>query len=109
MKGRKSDWDEGEEAHFEYHCLESMDSGDADLWLRSHQTVKVLGEAEWEKEWGEGKSITERIEAGMPKLYRIRFNDGHEGKAYEDELYTSPEHWVRDDPPAGRLDEIESS
>jgi hypothetical protein len=45
----------------------------------------------------------------MPKLYRIRFNDGHEGTAYEDELYTSPEHWVRDDPPAGRLDELESS
>jgi hypothetical protein len=50
MKGRKSDWDAGEEAYFEYHCLESMDSSDADLWLRSHQTVEILGEAEWEKE-----------------------------------------------------------
>jgi hypothetical protein len=109
MEGRKSHWSPGERAWFEYHCFESMDSEDADMWLRSHQRVEVLREGEWEKEWGEGKTIQDRMEAGMPKTYRIRFSDGHEGTAFEDELYTTPEHWHRDDPPSDRLDQLKPS
>lgn len=98
--GRKEHWEPGETAFFEYHCLESMDSNDSDLWLRSHSKVEVFGEADWEKEFGEDKTIEQRHEAGMPKVYRVRFSDGHEGAVFEDELYTSAEYWHRDNPPA---------
>lgn len=77
-----------------------MDSSDSDLWLRSHSKVEVLGEANWEKEWGQDKTIEERMEAGMPKVYRVRFPDGHVGGVFEDELFVSREYWYRPDPPA---------
>lgn len=98
--GRKEQWKSGEEAWFEYHCLESMDSADSDLWLRSHSKVEILGEVDRENEWGQGMTIQQRMETGVPKRYRIRFSDGHEGVCFEDELFTSKKHWYRPDPPA---------
>lgn len=98
--GRKEHWESGETAWFEYHCLEAMKSNDWDLWLRSHSEVEVLGESDWEEEFGQDKTIQERAEAGMPKMYEVRFSDGHIGHVFEDELFTSPKHWNRDDPPS---------
>jgi hypothetical protein len=85
-------------ACFEYRCYKSIESNDSDLWARSHQKVTVLGEADWEKEIGEDMSQTERIEVGVPKMYRVRFEDGHEGDACEDELLTGP-NGTRPHPP----------
>lgn len=93
----KGEWEEGERALFEYRCYEGVDSSDSDLWARSHQTVTILGEADWEEDIGKDMTQTERIEAGVLKVYRIRFEDGHEGTAYEDELLTAPS-WSRPHP-----------
>src|SRR5262249_23183618 len=41
--GGKEDWHPGEQAHFEYHCLESSESPGAQLRYRSHRQVTVLG------------------------------------------------------------------
>jgi hypothetical protein len=107
--GRKEHWQcrenlpkhaPGEKAYFEYHCFESMESSDSDLWLRSHSAVEVIGEGNWEKEIGQDMTAQERAEAGVPKTYRVQFSDGYEGEVWEDELYTSPQHWHRDDPPS---------
>jgi hypothetical protein len=97
--GRKEHWNPGEEAWFEYHCFESMDSDDSDLWLRSHSKVEVLSEADWEKELGQNKTIQERLEAGIVKVYQIQFPDGYRGDCFEDELFTEREYWYRPDPP----------
>ena len=35
--GWRDEWPPGTVAWFEYHCQESDDSDDADLWYRSHQ------------------------------------------------------------------------
>lgn len=98
-KGRKEHWEPGETAHFEYHCYESMDSQDSDLWLRSHSKVKILGMADWEEEIGKDMTVQERVEEGILKVYQVRFADGHEGEVLEDELYSDPEYWHGDDPP----------
>lgn len=94
--GHKESWAEGEVAHFEYHCLESLESADAHLWLRSHQTVTVLGRGTDEDFGG---TFEERAEEGMPNLYRVQFADGHKGDVFEDELLTGPEWYHRPDPP----------
>jgi hypothetical protein len=96
--GLREAWDQGDQAQFEYHCYEGHDSADAQLWYRSHQVVTVLFEDESDA-W-EGSTYDERAEAALPKVYRVRFADGFEGTAWEDELLTSVEHFYRPDPPA---------
>ncbi len=96
----KEHWHPGEEAWFEYHCLESNKSNDAELWHRSHQEVTVLGvEGPPNAEPWEGTTWHERADAAMPKTYRVRFPDGHEGAAWEDELMTDRAGFYRPDPP----------
>lgn len=95
--GAREAWQPGDRAWYEYRCLESDDSADAELWHRSHQQVTVLGRAADEDFSG---TFLDRAEVACPNVYRIRFPDGYEGDAVEDELLTSPEHYDRPDPPA---------
>ena len=94
----REQWEVGESAWFEYHCWESLESADAELWLRSHQRVVVVGEAEHDG-WP-GSTREERTEAGQPKVYTVHFADGFEGDATEDELMTSRAAFERPAPPA---------
>jgi hypothetical protein len=88
------------ELWYEYHCNESHDSPDAPLWYRSHQRATVI-------EMADGQEFldmtqAERAESGHPLTYRVRFKDGFEGVAYEDELIADPKDFCRPDPPAPR-------
>lgn len=70
-------------AFFEYHCWESEDSADAEIWRRTHQRVDVLrlltpNESDYE-------------------MYRVRFADGHEADVFADELMNSPKKYERPD------------
>jgi hypothetical protein len=95
----KNEWKPGEESFFEYHCWQSHDSEDAELWYRSHQPVTVVEKAfdptevEDKFKLEKGLSVKERLEAGRPKQYRIRFEDGYEDIAWEDELMTDPRYY----------------
>ncbi len=85
---------------FEYHCNESHDSGDAQLWYRSHRRVRVIGI----KERGQGKDCIERAENGCPRVYRVRFlHDGFEGDVFEDELLLTKSEFERPNPPQPRV------
>lgn len=75
----------GTTVFYEYHCAQSHDSGDAELWYRSHQEAIVLAVAEP----GFGDTPEERGDNGQPTVYRIRFGDGYEDDAFEDELLDS--------------------
>lgn len=97
-EGRKQRWEPGERAHYEYHCYESPESQDADLWYRSHRPVTV-GERDTNGA-PESWSAEHRSEGGNPHTYKIRFDDGHEGTAFEDELLVHPKHYSRPDPPS---------
>lgn len=88
--GVKDDWTPGEIAYFEYHCNRQHGSADAELWYRDQQQVLVLGDDDYDKV-PELDTMEKRGEAGMPRVYRIRFSDGHEGSAVEDELLIGAE------------------
>lgn len=94
---RQETWLPGEVAWFEYHCNESNESPDAPAWYRSHQQVTVLNLEEPGS--GSFSSAAERGEAGDPVTYRVRFADGLEWSAFEDELFTSQEGFHRPSPP----------
>ena len=83
---------------FEYHCLEDHQSSDAHLWYRSHQQIEVIGIDECEPEFLK-MTEQERYEDGCMLVYRVRFNDGFIGTAWEDELLSNPSEYVRPDPP----------
>lgn len=85
----------GEQMWFEYHCFESEKSCDKHLWKRSHQLVNILDISEM----GGGDTMYERLNNGEPRVYRIEFDDGLVGDAFEDELMLSPEEFIRPDPP----------
>lgn len=85
----------GKQMWFEYHCFESEQSCDKHLWKRSHQIVNVLDISEM----GGGDTMIDRLENGEPRVYRIEFEDGLVGDAFEDELMLSPDEFVRPDPP----------
>lgn len=90
----KDSWEPGEQAHYEYHCLQSPDSSDYHLWQRSHQPVQVLGPSPNAEDFSdEYPTLKERGDEGVPKLYRVKFGDGHEDDAWEDELLTHPGHF----------------
>lgn len=97
--GYRNQWQPGAEAWFEYHCWESEDSNDADLWHRSHQKVTVVAEYECDGQREYLPTFEDRCEAGMPLTYGVRWSDGHQGAVWEDELLTGPEHYYRPDPP----------
>jgi len=94
--GWKDEWKPGETANYEYHCYEGHDSSDAHLWYRSHQPVTVVSIEESDES---GDTMEERTDSGQVRVYRIRFADGFEATAWEDELLTDPQHWSRPDPP----------
>ena len=90
----------GQVLYFEYHCEESHDSADAELWYHSHQKAAVLGMVQ-----NDGvlvHSFKERCDCGHPLVYRVRFSDGYEGAACEDELCDSESEYCRSDPPLPR-------
>lgn len=82
---------------FEYHCWESPDSSDAEIWYRSHQQVTVIGVADCEPI--AYTSLVERGESGMVFVYHVRFSDGLEWDVFEDELCSTPDHFCNPDPP----------
>ena len=85
----------GDVCWFEYHCNESPNSADAELWYRSHQKVKILKlDAK-----GYGKTKQERGDNGHPAVYKIQFGDGFKGGAFEDKLVDSTSEFYRPDPP----------
>lgn len=90
----------GTECWFEYHCWESLKSADAALWLRSQQMVTVVechnpGEAEGP----ECDTYGKRVETADMLEYTIRFVDGFEGRAIEDELLATRDEFCRPAPP----------
>lgn len=105
MAGVREHWMPGDRAHFEYHCNESHDSPDAQAWYHSHRPVTVVEHASdygpddpndpWSK-----MTYDDRAEAGMPKVYHVRHEDGFEHHAFEDELVDGPEDYYRPDPPS---------
>ena len=85
---------------FEYHCYESPNSCDAEIWYRSHQKVKVIGVSEWsydDKEW--------RQEDGNPRVYLVEWEDGFQYDVFEDELMESPNEFYRPSPPKRKIQE----
>ena len=85
---------------FEYHCYESPESCDAEIWYRSHQKVKVIGVSEWsydDKEW--------RQEDGNPRVYLVEWIDGYQYDVFEDELFESPNEFYRPSPPKRKIQE----
>lgn len=89
--GTKNRWLKSEQAWFEYHCNRAHDSGDAQVWYRSHQPVTVLGVSSP----GGGRTLAQRISDGEPRVYRIRFRDGLIWDAFEDELVTDRRYLQR--------------
>ncbi len=87
----------GQALYFEYHCLESSLSHDAELWYHSHQRVTVIG-FEANDGWDIVK-LVDREETGHLIAYSVRFSDGFVGCAIEDELLDSEEEYYRPDPP----------
>lgn len=95
--GHREQWQPGDTAWFEYHCLEAAESPDAPVWYRSHQRVTVLSLDR--NDAPASSTFTERSTDGTPYTYRVRFSDGLEWDVFEDELFTGPEHFQRPDPP----------
>lgn len=91
-------WNPGDKALFEYHCYEGHDSSDAELWYRSHSSVTVCGlDPQADNEPGDGYAW--RMEQGLPLVYLIRFEDGEQFSAWEDELLTDARGYERQAPP----------
>jgi hypothetical protein len=91
--------------YFEYHCWESDRSCDAELWHRSQQPVSVLSletAPHLNEDGALAMTARQRSEEGMPLAYRIRFADGFEHDATEDELVPDPRWYEREPPPARR-------
>lgn len=85
----------GKEFWFEYHCFESHSSCDVKIWYHSHQRTTVLSISEP----GNGHTPEERADSGEPRVYKVKFSDGFEADAFEDELMDSPDEFFRPDPP----------
>lgn len=85
----------GKELWFEYHCDESPSSADYQMYLHSHQKCKVIEIVEL----GGGDTSLERGDNGEPRVYKVKFEDGYEWVAFEDEIMDSPDEFERPDPP----------
>lgn len=97
----------GDTLWFEYRCWESHESQDAQLWYRSHQRVTVLRLAPNDSYYPEDgvtpiPSFIDRMEAGAPIVYTVKFADGFVGDATEDELLDDASEFCRPGPPAAR-------
>ena len=90
---------------FEYHCWESPESCDAELWYHSHQKVLVLKCVEK----GYGKTFDTRIENSHLRHYKIRFSDGYEHEAVEDELMLFKRDFYRPSPPRLKREEKQNA
>jgi hypothetical protein len=89
----------GQRLWFEYHCWESHESADAELWYHSHQECVVLGLVDCDGQ--DIYSQEERYYGACTLTYRVRFDDGQEFDAVEDELLDSRDEFTRVDPPLG--------
>lgn len=87
----------GQRMWFEYHCWESPQSTDAEIWYRSHQMVEVIGYANLDHQFS--PTIDERCEECDSLVYLVRFDDGLEWDVFEDELLDTQEDFWRPDPP----------
>lgn len=96
--GHREQWQPGDSAYFEYRCTESPESEHAQVWRRSHQPVTVLGIND--RDAWPGSTFAERGAEGVPDTYRVRWPDGFEYSAFEYELLTGPQWYIRPDPPA---------
>ena len=94
----------GDRLWFEYHCWESPESSDAQLWYRSHQKVTLLNLADCEG--ANMPSAKERREEACPLVYRVKFDDGFVGDAMEDELMDSRKQFNRPNPPKMPLGDL---
>ena len=84
----------GKEFWFEYHCFESDESCDAEIWYRSHQKVKVVDVGYWSLD---DEKI--RYEEALLRVYVVEWKDGFRYDVYEDELMESKNEFYRPDPP----------
>lgn len=84
----REQWQPGDTAVFHY----SLDPNDAAsdiaqrLGHRTGQAVTVLTEQDEDGNRAEFPTFDERADAGALVTYRVRFPDGHEDDAFEDEL-----------------------
>lgn len=70
-------------AWFEYHCWESEDSADAEIWRRTHQRVTVL-------------RMLSPNESDL-EMYEVQFADGHKATVFADELMHIRKNFERPD------------
>ena len=77
-------------------------SSDAIAWHHSHQRVVVLAHDPSGHDCLRPDTFDERMEAGQPCLYRVRFADGLGYDVFEDELLTDTAGFTRPDPPKER-------
>lgn len=105
-EGLRDSWKPGSTAWFEYHCYQGHDSADAALWYRSQQEVTVLGLSPDSETEVADLPVGERLDVGMPMVWRVRFADGREGDVFDDELFVSRAFFRPDGAPPP-LDEIE--
>ena len=91
----------GSRLWFEYHCWESPESADAELWYHTHQEITVLGFAKCDQPCA--RSFKERVEAGGQLLYKVRFDDGLEYDVFEEELMSNVKGFCRPNPPKRRV------
>lgn len=95
--GTKDNWAPGELAYFEYHCWRDHKSSDAEAWYRDHQQVAIIG-LDGDDDCPDLATVAQRGAAGAAWVYRVRFPDGLEWSAVEDELLIS---WRFFDPALG--------
>jgi len=73
----------GDEVWFEYHCFESEESCDAELWHHTHQKVTIT-------------KIYTPDETDIP-MFVVKFQDGFEYDVNLDELFKSQKGFYRPD------------
>lgn len=89
---RNDRWLAGQEAIFRYGLAPDPDSDiSARLAHRSGETVEVLGESASDADFDAYPTLQDRMNAGCLAVYLVRFDDGHEDIAFEDELFSTVE------------------
>lgn len=87
---RDGNWEPGESAVFTYSLYNDPTSEIArELFPRSGSAVTVLRRGEDDApddDDPEYATLAQRADAGALRLYVVRFSDGHEDEAFEDEL-----------------------
>jgi hypothetical protein len=86
---RDGSWNGGEQALFTYSLVPDPTSHiSLDLHPRSGSIVTVIGRADDDADDSDPElsTIMQRGDAGALRVYTVRFGDGHESDAFEDEL-----------------------